>query len=54
MKYNIFLYGAAAFLLFRYIKKRQDAAAADVFNIKPGTGTAKTQELTTQQQRSTF
>jgi hypothetical protein len=26
MKYNLFLYGAAAFVLFRYLKKRQNAA----------------------------
>jgi len=61
MKYNLFLYGAAAFVLFRYLKKRQDAAnaadaaaanAADFARIKAGT--AKAQELTTQQGRSSM
>ena len=60
MKYNLFLYGAAAFVLFRYLKKRKDdaaaaaanAAAADFARIKAGT--ALQPELTTQQSRTSM
>jgi hypothetical protein len=31
MKYNLFLYGAAAFILYRVIKNRRDNAAAAAF-----------------------
>lgn len=63
MKYNLFLYGAAAFVLFRIIKKRQEAAAAaaaaavaaaDFARIKAGNYAAQAQELTTQQSRSSM
>jgi hypothetical protein len=61
MKYNLFLYGAAAFVLFRYLKKRKDdaaaaaanaAAAADFARIKAGT--VLQPELTTQQSRTSM
>ena len=61
MKYNLFLYGAAAFVLFRYLKKRKDdaaaaatnaAAAADFARIKAGT--ALQPELITQQSRTSM
>jgi hypothetical protein len=61
MKYNLFLYGAAAFILFRVIKNRRDnaaaavaaAAAADFARIK-GSSAAQAQELTTQQGRTSM
>jgi hypothetical protein len=61
MKYNFFLYGAAAFILFRVIKKRREAAAAaavaaaaaDFERIK-GSSAAQAQELTTQQGRTSM
>jgi len=62
MKYNLFLYGAAAFILFRVIKKRREAAAAaavaaaaaaDFARIK-GSSAAQAQELTAQQGRSSM
>jgi len=61
MNKNLFLYGAAAFILFRVIKNRRDnaasaavaaAAAADFARIKGGN--AQAQELTAQQSRSSM
>jgi len=61
MNKNLFLYGAAAFILFRVIKMRRDnaaaaavaaAAAADFARIKGGN--AQAQELTAQQSRSSM
>jgi len=61
MKNNLFLYGVAAFILFRVIKMRRDnaaaaavaaAAAADFARIKGGN--AQAQELTAQQSRSSM
>jgi len=61
MNKNLFLYGAAAFILFRVIKMRRDnaaaaaaaAAAADFERIKSSSA-AQAQELTTQQGRTSM
>jgi len=62
MNKNLFLYGAAAFILFRVIKNRRNnaasaaaaaAAAADFARIK-GSGYAQAQELTAQQGRTSM
>ena len=61
MNKNLFLYGAAAFILFRVIKMRREnaaaaaaaAAAADFERIK-GSSSAQAEELTTQQGRTSI
>ena len=62
MKNNLLLYGVAAFILFRVIKMRREAAvaaavaaaaAADFARIK-GSSAAQAQELTTQQSRTSM